>query len=619
MIDIEKAGLEYDHGCHQIKLANSFICKFCDQVFDADTFSLSVFLYGIFVLVGEKKGYAGINCPKCLKTQLMTADQTSTRNFYSEVSLTTFRVDQTKFPIELRYHSTGHDEPGAYGDLAEHYLLSSIQPVQGATWEHIQSSVRSEICEAWGLGKEIAHSFYFDEHPPIGLELSDLRIFLDDIQRVVEIENSDNKRIIPRYIHKMPIYDLVDAFYWDYAAQLKQLKSMKRNADQNYQAFIQSEAYQKVKDNSKELKKLMDTNPNITANFILEESIENYQEDMKWDSVNIPSDFIAILTHRQDPWDIPSQNHPATQKVLGSQHPFKDIGVPLNFFDSFQEKFNMADEKTPVSKTAVEVQDYFKKGYGQQFFKENYLDFINEYGELLRTACFSYAAVKDLQAKYLEKAHTEMKTEYMDDQRYAFYPTGPAWAIKFDGRQLKAMRNGGLKYIHFLLERKRQQFHTDQLAKKYPVKRTKQHHNDSDENQFYDDDLSIASSDSLSRQEKIDDKAKASYDAERKKLQEARNDAKNSNDPLIQKEAQAELDKFLSQYNKDVGKGGKIRAFTDKSENDKDAITKAIDRALKAIKKYDEEAFKHLNDALKPINDFQQCYNPREDVDWHLG
>lgn len=148
MIDLVNFTEEFEHEGQKLTgIKRAFKCEYCDQVFHTDALTIAVFLYGVFFLMGEKEGYAGINCPKCLKTQLMTADRALMSNFYSQVSLTTFRPDQTNFPVKLRYHSTGHNDPEAYGNLAGHYLFPSIKSVKGANWEYVQSRVRFETDE----------------------------------------------------------------------------------------------------------------------------------------------------------------------------------------------------------------------------------------------------------------------------------------------------------------------------------------------------------------------------------------------------------------------------------------------------------------------------------------
>jgi hypothetical protein len=87
-------------------------------------------------------------------------------------------------------------------------------------------------------------------------------------------------------------------------------------------------------------------------------------------------------------------------------------------------------------------------------------------------------------------------------------------------------------------------------------------------------------------------------------------------DPTLIKEAKTRINEFIKDYRNRLRFGGKIFEEKGKDKKAQQRISKAIERAVKEIKIYDEEIFNHFLKALIPINSKYQCYNPDKDIEW---
>jgi hypothetical protein len=99
-------------------------------------------------------------------------------------------------------------------------------------------------------------------------------------------------------------------------------------------------------------------------------------------------------------------------------------------------------------------------------------------------------------------------------------------------------------------------------------------------------------------------------------IQEEIREPEELNDLGTKEKLLQELAALEDYYDQNFGKGGKARKFSDPSKKTKNRITKSIERALKAIKKHDEKVWLHFHDALRPVNSYEQSYQPTRDIDW---
>ena len=622
----------------------TFKCEYCDQKFDREALSVAVFLYGIFFLSDSNSEdcYIGFSCPKCLKTLLVKMERQAFLIFNQYISSSFFilnhllkasfppNLGETSVPIKLRYHSTGqfllsfrsHDISRYNLDI--HSLLIQITD---SGWEHVQSEILSSRIDGY------LSSYGCCLNTPLGPTVTIVFIKREQVEKAIEIENKENRWIIPRFIHHCPGYNVIDRFCWDHAFFLRYYEKLRDYRAKAIEAIKQSQAYLETEKESEKRQELIG-NREVFYKFTSDICANLNGKSQELEAIS-PFRFFEVLTARETSWDLPEIDHNACRQVWGTLHPFKDKGIPDNFYGRAYDQKDGLSGDLADNPVIEEMAELFQKGYGKQYLEDNHLAFIDEYFELVSTACWSYAALKEIVGRYRLGALSNMKREYAEDQRYLFKSVKDSWVIKFEGKLLGLMRGNGFKYIQFLLENKRESFTTDELQAHFPDKQTDQNDHSDQEDLFSPDDerekqnkeIRFQMSGSESKQAVVDEKAEKDLNKEYQRLTQELSEAKLSNNPLLIKEAQNAYNKFLVPFNEMFelkGKKGEkkkrvLKKFRNNNDRIKDKIAKSIDRALQSVKKHDEEAYQHLYSALEPIYDFNQCYDPKEDIDWYFG
>jgi hypothetical protein len=263
-----------------------------------------------------------------------------------------------------------------------------------------------------------------------------------------------------------------------------------------------------------------------------------------------------------------------------------------------------------------EVCSNFSKGYGRDFLDSACTSFIRRFIKRSIRKNFSKTHLRDLQMEYLQELDNQMSKEIQSESRYAFYKEGPTWTIIYNGRPLRGLKRKGLRYIHFLVCKKNQQFHTNELdlLEGVPTDYIASFEATPD---FDNSALDTKGKKKVDYRDMVYGESLDKLKKERIKLQEELADAERENDSLRMKEAREDLRRFDEEAGKLLGIKGKTRKMKDRSKTTKNRIAKAIERALLEIQQYDNDTWLHFSNALKPVNSFQQAYRPAQDIEWH--
>ena len=65
--------------------------------------------------------------------------------------------------------------------------------------------------------------------------------------------------------------------------------------------------------------------------------------------------------------------------------------------------------------------------------------------------------------KYLRQIYDIHRKESLKEARYAFYLEGTAWTIIFDGKPIRALRDKGIQYLHYLVANQNKSFFPEDL------------------------------------------------------------------------------------------------------------------------------------------------------------
>lgn len=209
-----------------------FQCEHCNQTFIKDTLNISVFLYGVAIMVGKDISFAGITCPSCLKTILMKGNLT---NLYHDMPYIHLEgLDEATFSPTIRYHSSALFSPQQIEYLKPFNIPSSDQGLSDNSADNFHGSFSEQLGNEPYLGKEYLCSYNYNDEVPIGAFASIWWFKPEQIEDLVRIENEHQIRVFPRYVHKMSWHTRYDRFCWQYKLYQEFLAGLKTAAIDTY-------------------------------------------------------------------------------------------------------------------------------------------------------------------------------------------------------------------------------------------------------------------------------------------------------------------------------------------------------------------------------------------------
>lgn len=575
-----------------------FKCERCEQEYFIDSFNIAVFLYGIFFLIGNESGYAGITCPSCLKT--ITHEMEIDRIKLIRKNLSSLIIfDHYQFPLNLRYHSSINYFPKT---------IQKFKKIPIRYWNtllptdlHIlHNSLNQYICDL-NLNDNFFCTYAFDDESPMGGHFSAAWLMKDWIDEFIKIENNISIKIFPRYMPQNTLINDIDRFCWNNHVYLEYLKDKFHGVESNI-----DELKEWAKQNNKNFQEILDANPGIQTSSVVEFEKKQSVEYLEKERHKISTDFLSILASDPFPEEDP------LKELWITINPFLDKQVPktLDNFDFTQ--YEKSQKGPSHDEKATLVKENFNKNFVQDFLYEHHIDFIKEYIELSGKIDFSLAAIWMLKENYLTRLYDHTRLGVLSEKRYSFYNEGPGWRIIFDGTPISPLTTRGFNYIHYLVSNKYNVYTIDELADLDGIETETKHRS-----LRSDPEISVSKP---TKAAILDDQYIRELEDRIKDLHIDINEAVRSADPLLIKEANDKLEKDLEYYKKNVKKFGKTkksRSFSDNSTKNQRRIAKNIERCLNEIKKWNKDVYRHFHDALSPIDSYYQSYQPLQDIDWH--
>lgn len=605
----------------------NFKCENCGQEFWDENFNISAFLYGVFLLFGKEKEYVGLTCPKCLKTILIKdnsdlVNYTKQNLLSGEMSFLIYLVRDeddnqdmsqslVSFYPKLRYHSSVKHNPKQIQEI-KHF---DIPYWSGPLTNNLEDELSHYMGENPQLQEKYLCPYIPYGEPPMGPYFSVWWFREDQIDDLVEIENKEDLRIFPRYIHKISEIENIELFCWENHLYLNHLIEQKREAEETIEKLKEI-----AKQQNTNLQEILEANFGVITPEMVEFMINQYVENEKERKVKLSTNFVEILTAEPSPLELPITDLSLYEFLWKTPHPFEDNGLPRSLINVDPAQFKKPKKTFAFDEIAGEVPGHFGKGYGLNFINENYEVFIKEYIELAQSSYFSYALVWELKVEYLRRLHEQMHKEALLEARYAFFSEGLTWTITFDGITLRGLRGKGFEYIYYLVCNKFKDYSHEDInqldgIEVYHIGRKKS------------SSPKGSSQTSTKKKGMIDHKAmiygKSAQEIKRKykELKESLEDAKREENPIEIKMAQEEYDQFSKFSYEYFNRHGRVKKFQKKQKNIRDKIAKNIKEAKDEIEKNDlthnKRIWNHFNDALGGLYRQSIVYRPSEDINWH--
>jgi len=590
----------------------NFVCEHCHQPYSKFTLNIAVFLYGAALLGKKDKGYLCFTCPTCMKSLLIKIN--SLRDLHMSLQLVAM-PDGKRIFSELRYYSSIVFSPRKIKEIVKYDVPVWYRFLSDDGKEIFVGSLDVFIAEQnQNLETEYLCSYPHQWRLPIGYLGSVWWFRPENLEAFVAIENKANVKVFPRYYNQPDFFEKIDNFCWEFALGKKQyretLEQSKVSADQ---------LTDMVNENGLDIEELAKSNPNIS----IPELVDSLEKDSYRRENPSPPELklFDILTEDPAPPEF-SGSYPDFWKI---KFPFRGKSLPYTPADLEKHWFDIPDQiKNQTEMVRMVSED--RKPEFLDYLSVNYIKFINDYVEIVKLKDFSYGAIVNLKLKYLENfLHTIQKGTHANAQ-YAFYQEGPAWTITFMGETIRGLDGIGFKYIHHLVRNKGQVLSTQDLMplnKVAPSLIKSPEKTWLSENQkpitgkdktFHVDDESDyqAYRDFNERIVEIDGLIAKSQDVSGNNLDNL------SQVPIEQdlEDLYKEKEAILSQLKVDFGLHGHVKRTKDALDNDRDAIGRAITRAINSMKKYSPKIYEHFKKAIKGPFSNTRSYHPDVDIDW---
>lgn len=319
----------------------NYKCKHCDQVFWLGTLKFAVFLYGIFFLVGKKSRYIGIVCPKCINTILIECNDGFFDRIKKFLLPTYFYFSNDRIPICLKYHSSAN-----YFIRNNPAVMDFDVRVDDNRGNHFDYSNEGYLC-----------SYIPEWRFRVGWFFTVCWYKENQISALVEIENKERLRIIPRYVATYNIKEIEQYCY----------------------------------------------NHRLLEDLYCNKGIKikgRYEFDIK--SFSQASGLMSVLCQYS--------NICPKNLFHGHEVPKTLDGYAMgSLLVKYKEVLNH-------NKMINEIAPYFKKEYVQDLLLKMKDGFISEYIQLAQAIDFSQASVWNFKEQYLKQIYDSIQSKYKRSQ-----------------------------------------------------------------------------------------------------------------------------------------------------------------------------------------------------------
>jgi len=432
--------------------------KDCGQIFNESNLHLAIYLNGIFFLVKPEKGIIGFTCPRCQRTVTNSASYNDIIKIKDVLSNSLVEIEscsenedgdmrvspKSSFYSSLNYLSPFMLSAEVMNELDIRYLGLNYN-------KDIPASIEIEryIEEKGPELKEWYCSFAGDVNNPISTFSVVYWFDEKNIGNCLNYETEHHVRIFPRYHYRTELVKQIHSllginYFMGKTFEQANVDHEKENA----QLIENLTTY--AREHNLNVEKLLEDN-NINESFALIDIIEQNESRIANDPI-IPAQFLKILTSGPDPLGNSTAD---TCNYLWSEiNPFENKAFPEFFVDEIDDPdlgLQIHDKNEKHITMAKLVQKTATKQYTQEFLRDNLVDFLEEYEELIQGNKFSYADIWQLKESYLEGLYKDVINGLSEEAPYVMKREGKAWKMTFNGNTMSGLRRIGYSYLYHLI------------------------------------------------------------------------------------------------------------------------------------------------------------------------
>lgn len=637
----------------------------CGQVFNEDNIKLVVVLYGVILLTQnagnedeDPMGYVGVTCPRCLRTSLYigTAKDVGTfknsllqpielrKTMDSDKNANIEPKNIVQMPSLLKYYSPfdpkideqNEIEYQGFDDPEYEYFSDELQV---HTWEDAHLDLNSRFC-----------SYVWDRnHRPVGSYSVVCWLNEDTI-----LTNLD-RTFLPRYHHFSELMQKIDALLKYHYFSGKPMDQAKIEARQLDQSFLEN--FEKWADENEISHKDYKDKVKVFQQKHLENRVEAKQKEINDTFMKTTAEFLEVLL--LEPNFTPAfsnETHKYPDYMWLETDPFRNKDLPIDFMMDIDKEdlHDRCDQIWRQHSIMVELvkKNYFKQ-YVQEFLRDNLVDFLEEYEELVKGNQFSYAHVWRLKENLLAKLYEVTSIQTKQEIPYSMGLAGEIWIIKFEDEKARFYPNEiGFLWIYNILKNPAKPVYYSWLEDTFGKKALdatehgletltgEDNTSDNDENDLFDkeiidgmifgDRLTTTYSGIVSEQRYVDDATLRQLQTIVDGKIKAREQSRSKGDSTGYQHHEDGLNALLNYLDREIGvfakkckpEEGFIKLQARKFKDDRykksaTRIKKNYADAMKKIRENDPALHQHFVDHIKKQGG-AFIYTPPEDIVWHL-
>ncbi len=431
--------------------------KNCGQIFNESNLRLAIYLNGIFFLVKPEKGIIGFTCPRCQQAVTNSAS-------YNDILKIKDRLSNSQMEV-VSYSETEDGKmlvyPKSSFEPALNYLspfMLSSEIIKELNIDYFRSFnenyrvLSDQIIDHVEKNRELKGkycSFAGDANSPISTFRAVYWFDEKNIGNCLSYETEHHIRIFPRYHYRTELVKQILSLLGTNYFMGKTFEQAKIDYEKENAQLIETLTTY-AREHNLNLEKLLEEN-NINEPFALIDIIEQNQSRIANDPI-IPAQFLKILTSGPDP--LGNLTADTCNHLWAEINPFENRPFPEFFADEIDDPdlgLQIHDKNKKYIKMAKLVQENSTKQYTQEFLRENLVDFLEEYEELIQGNKFSYAHVWALKESYLEGLYKEVINGLSEEAPYVMKREGKAWKMVFNGKAISGLRQIGFTYLYHLI------------------------------------------------------------------------------------------------------------------------------------------------------------------------
>ncbi|MBF0235087.1 MAG: sigma 54-interacting transcriptional regulator [Desulfamplus sp.] len=193
-----------------------FKCTHCSSFYSFELFQTNVLYFGVFLLVSTEDGYLGILCNECKKISINKYSLDEVHYVWNKLNASnemtcTVPYGQTDF-ISLRTTQLAYNSFSNYSYQNPHLFYRDGIVISVGNSNNIKTLNQKQIYNQMLIEPNDYYLSYLNNSNVMGGKIAVYGVKKEDIDRIIELEQQKQKKIIPRYYYLSELLESGDEY-----------------------------------------------------------------------------------------------------------------------------------------------------------------------------------------------------------------------------------------------------------------------------------------------------------------------------------------------------------------------------------------------------------------------